>query len=89
MPTTRPRYVITETDELAARLDRAALRWPHDAGSRKQLLLHLIEQGDRELDPEERARLERRRDAFARLRGAWTGLYTPDDLRELRDEWTR
>jgi hypothetical protein len=28
MPTTRPRYPVTETDDIAAILDEAALKWP-------------------------------------------------------------
>ena len=28
VPTTRPRHQVTETDELAAALDEAAVRWP-------------------------------------------------------------
>ncbi len=31
VPTTRPRHYVTETDELAAALDAAALRWPDAA----------------------------------------------------------
>jgi hypothetical protein len=44
MPTTRPRLTITETDELAEALDVAAARWP-EVGSRRELLLRLVEQG--------------------------------------------
>jgi hypothetical protein len=34
MPTTRPRYPITETDEIAEILDEAARRWPDTPRSR-------------------------------------------------------
>ncbi len=44
MPTTRPRLMITETDELAEALDAAAVRWP-EVGSRRELLLRLVAQG--------------------------------------------
>ena len=39
VPTTRPRHYVTETDELAAALDAAALRWPEL--TRSQLLVRL------------------------------------------------
>src|ERR1700712_4389092 len=39
VPTTRPRHYVTETDDLAAALDAAALRWPEL--SRSQLLVRL------------------------------------------------
>lgn len=38
MPTTRPRYTLTDTGELAEMLDLAARRWP-DAPGRKGLLV--------------------------------------------------
>src|ERR1019366_8168817 len=41
VPTTRPRHVITETDEIARAIDDAAKRWPEDRNSRARLLLHL------------------------------------------------
>jgi hypothetical protein len=49
MPTTRPRHLITETDQVAKALDDAARRWPEDRHSRARLLLHLVEEGHRAL----------------------------------------
>ncbi|AHM07719.1 hypothetical protein BCGT_1799 [Mycobacterium tuberculosis variant bovis BCG str. ATCC 35743] len=40
MSTTRPRYQITETPEVAQALDRAAQRWPGEP--RSKLLRRLI-----------------------------------------------
>lgn len=45
MPTQRPRLTVTETPDVAARLDVAAAHFPALAGSRKQLLLRLTELG--------------------------------------------
>ncbi len=39
MPTTRPRHPVTETDEIAAILDDAALRW---ADASRSMLIRLI-----------------------------------------------
>ncbi len=44
VPTTKPRYTVTDTGHLAELLDAAARRWP-DVVERKQLLLRLAEEG--------------------------------------------
>ena len=44
MPTTKPRYTLTDTGHLSELLDAAAHRWP-DMVDRKQLLLRLAEEG--------------------------------------------
>jgi hypothetical protein len=86
VPTTRPRLTITETDDLAAALDAAAARWP-DVGSRRELLLRLVEQGRGVIERERDAAAERRRDAIRRTSGALTGVYEPGYLERLRDDW--
>ncbi|HWT94184.1 MAG TPA: hypothetical protein VN238_14355 [Solirubrobacteraceae bacterium] len=45
MPTTRPRYQVTDTGRVGALLDRAAAAWPDIAHDRKRLLLRLAETG--------------------------------------------
>ena len=40
MPTTQPRYTVTDTAEMRAMLDLAQRRWP-DVHDRRQLLLRL------------------------------------------------
>ncbi|MGH2763005.1 MAG: hypothetical protein ACRDL0_06620 [Thermoleophilaceae bacterium] len=72
MPTTRPRYTLTDTGHLRELLDAAHARWP-EIGDRKQLLLKLAEEGhkalelgDRELQSEERR--ERAHVALMRIR---------------------
>ncbi|HVW81787.1 MAG TPA: hypothetical protein VHB69_12695 [Mycobacteriales bacterium] len=87
MPTTRPRHVVTETDQLARALDDAARRWPEDRDSRSRLLLHLVEEGHRvvvgEADSRRRARLA----AIKRTSGSLAGVYDGDYLERLREDW--
>ena len=71
MPTTKPRYTLTDTGNLAALLDVAQRRWPETTG-RKALLLRLVEEGGNALglDAEELAAEERRervREALDRI----------------------
>lgn len=86
MPTTRPRLVLTENDELAEALDVAARRWP-DETSRARLLQRLAQEGRRALAEQEEAALERRRDLIKSLSGSQTGVYGPGYLEELRADW--
>jgi hypothetical protein len=44
MPTTRPRYTITDTGDTSAMLDVAQSRWP-EIDDRRQLLLRLARAG--------------------------------------------
>lgn len=87
VPTSRPRHTLTETDRLATALDEAARRWPEDAGSRSRLLLRLVEAGQHAIS-EERARASTRRlKAVERTHGQFRGVYGPDYLERLRNEW--
>jgi hypothetical protein len=70
VPTTRPRYTITDTGEMAAMLDVAQRRWP-DVEDRKELLVRLAAAGRDVIAPEvdDDAREQRRQrqlDALAR-----------------------
>ena len=73
MPTTRPRYTITDTGAVQDLLDDAQSRWPEIA-DRKQLLLRLAQAGhdslrlDR-LETEATQRRERQQAALDRLAG--------------------
>jgi hypothetical protein len=71
VPTTRPRYTITDTGSVSDLLDDAQLRWP-EIGDRKELLLRLVRAGHDSLHldrakAEEGERRERQRAALANL----------------------
>lgn len=85
MATTRPRHTITETDDVAAALDVAAERWPED--SRAELVRRLVEEGRRALDAERTAQIAKRRAAISRSSGMLQGVYRPDELDRLREDW--
>ena len=85
MPTALPRHQITETPEVARAIDRAALRWPGEP--RAQLLLRLVAVGEAVLDRERPQALEAHRGAVDASSGAYADVFTPDFLRELRDDW--
>ena len=87
MPTTRPRHLITETDQVARALDDAAKRWPADSGNRAKLLLRLLQEGHRVITGEHERVAAERQDAVARTSGALTGAYGQDYLKGLREDW--
>ena len=78
--------MITETDDVAAALDAAAERWP-EVGSRRELLLKLVEQGRCVIEHDRAAEVERRRAAIQKTSGALTGAYEPGYLERLREDW--
>ena len=87
MPTTRPRHVITETDDVARALDDAARRWPAERGNRRKLLLRLMEEGHRAIGDRDERGAAARRAAAARTSGVLTGSYGDDYLKDLRADW--
>lgn len=85
VPTTRPRHLVTESDELKAALDRAASRWP--GLSRGQLVARLALAGDEAAEHSEETRRRRRSEVVARHSGAMTGWYRENEVRHLREDW--
>jgi hypothetical protein len=72
MPTTRPRYTVTDTGDMREMLDRAQRRWP-DISDRRQLLLRLAAAGHEaiadDVDAADREHRRRRQDdALSRAR---------------------
>jgi hypothetical protein len=86
MPTTRQRYLITESDRLKVALDDAARRWP-EVKSRAQLLVRLAEEGHDVLLGRVSQSAAARRTVIERTSGAFTGDYGSGYLEGLRQEW--
>jgi hypothetical protein len=82
MPTTKPRYTVTDTGDLSDQLDQAQRRWP-EVADRKVLLLRLTAAGRDAIEQEaaDRAR------AVEETSGALSGVYEPGELERLREDW--
>ena len=85
MATTRPRHTITETDDVAAALDVAAERWPGEP--RAELLRRLVAEGQRALEGARETRRRDRLEVVRRTSGMLAGVYRPDELARLREDW--
>ncbi len=82
MPTNKPRYTVTDTGTLSELLDVAQGYWPEER-DRKRLLLRLAEAGGESIA---NAAADRRA-AVVDTAGALTGVYRPDELKRLREDW--
>jgi hypothetical protein len=87
MPTTRPRYQVTETPEVARALDRAAQRWPREP--RSKLLLRLVEVGAEALMRDQQADELAHRAAVFASAGRYASAFGADYLAELRGDWPK
>ncbi len=82
MPTTRPRHMVTESDEIARALNDAALVWPELRSDRAGLLRKLVETGHAAVHESGGAR-----EIVRRAAGAATGSYPRNARAELLAEW--
>jgi hypothetical protein len=87
MPTTRPRHVITETDDIAAALADAARAWPDARDNKNALIRRLIQTGRRAIQDSRDTSVEQRLANFDQAAGSLAGLYEPGYLDKLREDW--
>lgn len=85
MPTTRPRYQITETPDVAHALDIAARHWPREPRSR--LLLRLVQAGSTALEQERSEAARARLAAIDATSDKYADVFTDDYLKDLRQDW--
>lgn len=87
MPTLRPRYTVTETDELKRSLHEVERQHPELKGDRNALFRRLLAEGMEQYDAARGNRLAQRRAALREIAGKYPGGW-PADWREQRDsEW--
>lgn len=82
MPTSKPRYTLTDTGDLSDLLDAAQQRWP-EVTDRKTLLLRLAAVGGESIS----GTAAKRRAAVVETAGALSGVYEPGELERLREDW--
>ena len=85
MPTTRPRYQVTETDAVAHALDIAAREWPDEP--RSKLLVRLVALGSESLEASQTEKRLARLRVLERTRGKYSDAFDADYLADLRDDW--
>lgn len=79
--------MITETDDIAAVLDRAAIVWPELAKSRAELLKRVVQHTFESVDALAMTRVDERRQRILANAGKFPGVW-PDDWRDgFRAEW--
>ena len=87
MPTAHRRYAITETDDIADALKFARRAWPELAQKPGALLRQLILAGRNTLVHKYAASDQSRLEAVEATAGGLAGVFGPDYLRELREDW--
>lgn len=85
MPTTRPRYQVTETPDVARALDNAARRWPGEP--RSKLLLLLVREGGAAVAGAREEAKARRLAAIDRTAAAYPDAFGRGYLARLREDW--
>lgn len=85
MPTSRPRFQVTETPAVQRALQVAASVWPES--SRAENVLRLLQVGADALDSELTDRRTQRLAAIDAAAGSLTGVYERGYLEKLREDW--
>jgi len=87
MPTSHRRHAITETDDISAALAAARRAWPDLADKPGALLRRLILSGKDALADDHAAAEKVRLRAVEATSGAFAGVFGPEHLNELREDW--
>ncbi|CAB4551895.1 unannotated protein [freshwater metagenome] len=87
MPTTRPRHMITETDQLSEALSQAAKLWPELAGQRTLLLRKVLEVGIETIEQEATQKTKSRMAGVDKLAGSMPGVWPANWKEELAKDW--
>lgn len=85
MPTTRPRFQVTETPEVERALRAAEAAWPE--ASRGERVIRLLQAGANALESDHAERRARRLAAVDFSAGSLDVAYEPGYLEQLRADW--
>ena len=83
VPTTRPRYQVTESPAVARAIDRPSRRWPGEP--RSWLLRRLLVVGGEALEREQGLDAEAHRATVSASSGTYADAFRPRSLAELRE----
>jgi hypothetical protein len=87
VPTSHRRHAITETDDIRAALDAARQAWPELADKPGALLRRLVLAGQDALADDHAEAENIRLRAVEATSGALAGVFGPEYLTELREDW--
>lgn len=79
--------MLTETPEVAAALDEAAMVWPELCDDRAALLRRLVDAGREVVTARAATNRDQRRRAVRAAAGSMTGVYPPGAAESLKSEW--
>jgi hypothetical protein len=79
--------MITETDELATALNRAAILWPELAGQRALLLRKILEVGIESIDKDTAKLTDARLANIQKLAGSMNDVWPSNWQEELAEDW--
>ena len=79
--------MITETDELATALNRAAILWPELAGQRALLLRKILEVGIESIDKDTAKLTDARLANVQKLAGSMNDVWPSNWKEELAEDW--
>lgn len=79
--------MITESDQLAAAIDRAAQVCPDLTGERADLLRYIIDRGIETIDAERQKAAQVRKKAIMEVAGSLSGVWPENWREEMRAGW--
>lgn len=89
MPTSRPRHMITETDQLSHALIEAAKIWPELSGQRNLLLRKILEVGIESVQAKANQKTNARVTGVQKLAGSMDGVWPANWKKELAEDWPK
>lgn len=89
MPTTRPRHMITESDQLNAALINAAKIWPDLEGKRTLLLRKVLEVGIEGIETQAAEKKKGRLAKVDDIAGSMDGIWPSNWRKELAEDWPK